>query len=332
MATAVPPSRYTQDEVLALCGYRDKRRRQFFSESQIHHRYLYLPPDFYPDETIDALNARFERASLDIGSLAIERCLTAAGLQPTDIDFVATTTCTGRLCPSLDTRFIRAFKMRSDIQRVHVGDTGCASALVAIQQAVNHVHAFPGHRALVAAVEVCSATYFLDEALDTAVANAIFSDGAGALVITDTLEGLEILGSQTLLRSEYLDYMGFTYPGGRPRILLSKEIRHLAAEMLQEMVGRLLHSHGLRQEHIRFWVLHSAGRRVLERAQELLGLHDDDLAPARTILKNYGNISSATVLFVLEETLRSGHPARGDLGVMAALGPGFAAEGVLLRC
>jgi alkylresorcinol/alkylpyrone synthase len=124
--------------------------------------------------------------------------------------------------------------------------------------------------------------------------------------------------------------MGFTFPGGRHRVRLSKDVRRIAPEMMEEVALRLLKDHGLRKEDVRFWVLHSAGRRVLERAQAALGLADEDLRFSRAILRRFGNMSSATVLFVLHEVLHRGAPRAGDVGLMVALGPGFAAEAALL--
>ncbi len=332
VGTANPSTRFTQEEALALAGYTDARRRGFFLNSRIDGRYLAIDRDgFRPTESLDELNARFRKASVEMGCQAVLRALQQAGRQPGDLDFLATTTCTGRLCPSLDAILIRELGLRSDVQRVHVGDTGCAAALVALQQAVNHLRAFPDHLAVVAAVEVSSASYFLDDTLETAVANAIFADGAGAAVLDCRGAGPEIVAHRTLVRSEFLDLMGFTYPGGRQRILLSKDIRHVAADMLGELIDELLAGQGLTRKGVRHWVLHSAGHRVLERAQRELGFADADLLPARTVLRHYGNMSSATVLFVLREVLETAQPHPGDWGVMAALGPGFAAEGALLR-
>jgi len=203
--------------------------------------------------------------------------------------------------------------------------------MVALQQAHNHLRAFPDHLAAVVAVEVSSTAYYLDGDLETAVANAIFADGAGAALLTSTDSGARIQATRTLLRPEYLDLMGFTFPAGRQRILLSKDIRHIATEMMAEWIGGVLKEHGLRQADIRHWVLHSAGQRVLEHARRDLGLSDADLAASRAVLRQYGNMSSATVLFVLREVVERGRPSPGDWGVMLALGPGFAAEGALLR-
>lgn len=332
LGTANPPNRFSQTELLALAGYEDERRRGFFLNSGIEGRHMAIEAQtFRRDETVDHLQERFRKAGIEMACRAALRCLDRASLAPRDIDFVATTTCTGRLCPSLDALLIRELAMRPDIQRVHVGDTGCASAMVALQQAANHLSAFPDHRALVVAVEVCSAAYILDESLETAVANAIFADGAGAVLLGTQGDGIAIAAQRTLVRSEYLDLMGFTYPGGRPRILLSKDIRHIGSEMIQEWADAVLVEHGLGREDVAFWVLHSAGRKVIEHARRSLGLSDADLAFSRAVLRKYGNMSSATVFFVLDEAIRSGRPRPGDWGLMVALGPGFAAEGALLR-
>jgi predicted naringenin-chalcone synthase len=315
-----------------LFGYTDSLRRRFFLNSGIEGRHFYVTvPHPRPDESVDELAARFRDGSRGLGAAAIRACLARADVEVTAIDFLATTTCTGRLCPSLDAHLIHDLGFRADVQRVHVGDTGCASALVALQQAHNYLRACPGRRALVVAVEVCSTTYFRDAEAETAVANAIFADGAGAVLLGTEGPGVAVVGHRTLIRSEYLDRMGFTFPGGRHRIVLSPEIRRIAPAMLEELATGLCKDHGLAQEDVRFWVLHSAGRRVIERAQATLGLSDQAVAFSRDVLRQYGNMSSATVLFVLDRVLGSGQPRPGDWGLMLALGPGFAAEGALLR-
>ncbi|MBI2161463.1 MAG: type III polyketide synthase [Candidatus Rokubacteria bacterium] len=332
VATATPPERFSQAELLALAGYDDSRRRGFFARSDIEGRYLYIHRDtFRPDESVDQLNERFRRGALELGEAAARRALERAGWDAHDVDFVATTTCTGRLTPSLDAHLVGRLGCRADVQRVHVGDTGCASAMVALQQASNYLRAHPGRRALVVAAEICSAAYFLDDRLESAVAHAIFADGAGALALGTAGAGPAIVAHRTLFRPEHLDAMGFEYPGGRPRVILSKEIRRIGAAMMGEMAEILMAEQGLKREDIRYWVLHSAGRRVIDRARMLLELGEAEVAHSRAVLRRYGNMSSATILFVLEETLRRESPVDDEWGLMIALGPGFAAEGALLR-
>ena len=332
LATANPKTQFSQEELLALSPYTDERRRGFFLHSGIERRHLYLDKaSFRPIETTDELSARYRKGSIEIGCEAIQRALDQAGCPAQEIDFIATTTCTGRLCPSLDAYFVREFQMKADVQRVHVGDMGCASAMIALQQAYNHLMAFPDHLALIVSVEICSSTYFLDDSLETAVANAIFADGAAAALLASSGTGIEVVGHMSLVRPEHLELMGFTYPNGRPRILLSKEIRGLASSMIRTLAEGMLARYHLKQQEIRFWVLHSAGRGVLERTQRAMALSDDDLAFSRKVLQQFGNMSSATALFVLNEVVNSGQASPGDLGVMIALGPGFCAEGALLR-
>jgi alkylresorcinol/alkylpyrone synthase len=235
------------------------------------------------------------------------------------------------VCPSLDAQIINELQLRSTIQRVHVGDTGCASAMVAMQQVSNHLRAFPDHRAVMVAVEICSAAYFLDDRLESAVAHAIFADGAGAIAISGNGAGPEIVEHRTVFRSEYLGAMGFEYPGGRPRVVLSKDVRRIGAGMMKEMADLLMAGNGLKKEDIAHFVLHSAGRRVIEQVGRVMELDESRLAHSRHVLQRFGNMSSATVVFVLDSLLRSSEPAPGDWGLMIALGPGFAAEGALLR-
>jgi alkylresorcinol/alkylpyrone synthase len=203
--------------------------------------------------------------------------------------------------------------------------------MVTLQQAWNHLRAFPGRRALVLAVEICSAAYFLDDRLESAVAHAIFADGAGALALATEGPGPSVVAHRTLFRPEHLDAMGFEYPGGRPRVVLSKDVRRIGAHMMGEMAALLMATQGLKRDDVRYWVLHSAGRRVIDRARTLLELSEEQVAHSRAVLRRYGNMSSATILFVLEEMLRREAPVDGQWGLMIALGPGFAAEGALLR-
>src|SRR5262245_40968716 len=331
IGTAVPARRFSQEELSSLFGYSDSLRRSFFFNSGIDARHLHMPVVPTRPETIDERSARFAEGSVQLGVQAVETCLSRAGLGVADVDFLVTTTCTGRLVPSLDAHLIGALGLRSDVQRVHVGDTGCASAMVVLQQAWNYLRAFPDRRVLAVSVELCSATYYIDDEAETAVANAIFADGPAAALLNTTGRGPEVLGHRTLIRPEYIDRMGFTFPGGRYRIRLSPDVRRIAPAMMEELAGTLLKDHGLAQDDVRFWVLHSAGRRVIENAQALLGLSDADLFYSRDVLRRFGNLSSATVLFVLDSVLQIGRPQPGDIGLMVALGPGFAAEGALLR-
>src|SRR5216684_647263 len=288
VATATPRWRYDQATVLRMSGYDDPRRMGFFSNSLIETRHLYMDPEtFTPDESVDQINDRWRRGAVEVGQAAVARAIERAGWRREDVDFLATTTCTGRVCPSLDAQIINELGLKSTIQRVHVGDTGCASAMVA--------------------------------------------DGAGAIALSTEAAGPEIVEHRTIFRSEHLGAMGFEYPGGRPRVVLSKDVRRIGAGMMKEMADALLASHGLKKEAIAHFVLHSAGRRVIEQVGKLMELDESRLVHSRHVLQKYGNMSSAAVVFVLNELMQAKEAVPGDWGLMIALGPGFAAEGALLR-
>lgn len=339
VATANPARVVRQPEALELAGYKDKRRRGFFLNADVETRYLYLGESFRPGETVDELTARYQKGVVEIGSAAARRALQDADMPVGQVDFLATTSCTGRMCPDLDAALIRNLGLPRTTQRAHIGNTGCASAMVALQQAARFVVAHPGTTALAVASEICSATYYLDDSLECAVAHAIFGDGAGAVVVADDGPGAEILGFTTHWYPEHWDKMGYHFLGGYARINLSKEVRHIGGPILRDLGAAMLKEQALTKESIAHWVLHSGGRRVVESAQALLGLPDDAVAPTRAVLRRYGNMSSATVLFVLKEVwsgrvgagLAPARPRPGDYGLMAALGPGFAAEGAVLR-
>jgi polyketide synthase Type III len=184
-------------------------------------------------------------------------------------------------------------------------------------------------------VEICSACHYFDHTLETVVGNAICADGAAAFLIS-TGSGKatlypEVIDFGSFLDSAHLDKVGFEQRGGRLRIILAPSIRELATRLIGRAVDPLLQRHGLFRSDIRFWVLHPGGRKVIDNVQRKMGLTDEQLQFSRRVLRNYGNMSSPTVMFVLDEVVREGNPQPGDWGVMVALGPGMAAEAALLR-
>jgi predicted naringenin-chalcone synthase len=330
VGTAVPRRRYSQQQLLDLAG-RDRTRETFFLNSDIDYRHLYFEPGFTGQETIDEMLARARQGAAELGVEAIRQCLERAGADTSAVDFLTTATCTVTLCPHLDTVFMRDLQLSPSVQRAHIGDTGCAAAMVTLQAAWNHLRAFPDHHALAVATELCSAAYYRDGSVESIVGEAIFGDGSGALYLTCSGTGFEVVANKTLIRTEHMGLTGFGFPGGWRRLVLSKDLPAVGAVVLEELVGSLLEEHGLKKSDIRFWILHSAGRKVLDRAKERLGLSEQDLCYCRGVFRRFGNMSSATVLFVLDQVMTSGLPRPGDLAVMAAMGAGFAAETALLR-
>jgi predicted naringenin-chalcone synthase len=351
----VPPRRFTQEETFGLLGYTSPRVRQIFLNSDIDYRYFWANPEgFTPDETPDQFHRRYKEGAMHLGCLAAREALHRAGLEPTDLDAIFVASCTGYLCPDLSTMLIGHLGLRGDVQRGALLGHGCAGAMPLLQRASDHALAYPGHRVLAIAAEICSASYYIDNTLETIIGNAICADGAAAIVVGDGAEpggeatrgvsrtsarrnsaarnsGPKIIAFQSVIDPRQIDKVGFEQREGKLRIILAAEIRNLAGPMIEKCLEGLLGARGLRKQDIRFWVMHPGGRKVIDVAAEYLGLEEQQLRFSRHVLRNYGNMSSPTALFVLDEVVRSGEPEPGDYGVLMALGPGFAAEGALLR-
>jgi polyketide synthase Type III len=306
--------------------------------SDIEHRHLYFDiSSFNGIETTDQLHERYRKGAVEIGLRAIERCLSSAGLPVQDIDYVVAVSCTGYLCPGLSSIYIKELGLRNNVQRADLLGMGCAGAMPGLQRAYDFAKAYPDRKALVITVEICSACYYVDDSLETVVGNAICGDGAAAVVVGMSEDAAlpKIVGFETHLEPSYIHTVGFEQREGKLRIILSKDIRDVAGGLAKILIEKLLASHNVEKDQISYWILHSGGRKVIDSVQREMQLADEHVRHSKCVLKNFGNMSSPTVLFVLNEVMdgRNGvaPPKSGDLGVMLAMGPGLAIEGALLQ-
>ena len=306
-----------------------------FLNSDIEYRHFYFGGTLNRKESSDQLNQRYLSGALKTGCRAILNCLESAGTSVQDVDFLAVCTCTGYTCPDIVCRLIAHMGFRKNVQRAPIIGLGCAGAIPTLQRATDFVRANPGRRALMLAVEICSACYYVDNTLETVVGNAICADGAAAFLLgaeEQTENGHpQIVDFETFLDTEQIGEVGLQHRNGKLRIILGASIQHLAGPMIETALQQLLQRHGLSRSDIRFWVVHPGGRKVINNVQNHFSMTDDQLRFSRIVLRNYGNMSSPTVMFVLDEVVRNGDARPGDWGVMVALGPGMAAEVALLR-
>jgi alkylresorcinol/alkylpyrone synthase/polyketide synthase Type III len=335
LGTAVPPASIGPEEAWRLLGYRDPRVLRLFRNAGVEKRHVgFDPATFRAGESPDALAARFERVALDLAARAARRALDAAGLAPDAPAAVFAATCTGYLCPGIATRLVPILGLRDSVERGDLVGHGCSGSFPLLQRGCDFAAARPGAAALLVAVEVCSAAYFVDDDPETEVANAICADGAAAAVVRageDADRGPAFERFASALAPEHQGLVGFGRKDGYLRVKLDERIPGLAGPLLARAVERLLVPGGLRPDDVSRWALHPGGKRVLERAIPAGGLPDAAREPATSIYREYGNMSSPTVLFVLERAL-SGRPlAAGETLVLAGLGPGFVAEAALLR-
>jgi predicted naringenin-chalcone synthase len=332
---ANPPRRFSQDETFQMAGYTSPRILEIFRNCDIDFRHFYVAPGLIREETAGDLNRRYLSGALKTGCQAVTACLQTAQRNVTDIDFLMVCTSTGYVCPDVGSRLIAHMGLRSDVHRAALVGLGCAGALPALRQACDFVRAHPNRTALMLAVEICSACYFVDDTMDTVIGNAICGDGAAAFLITGQHGGPGtnpvVLDSESYLASEHIEKVGFEHKDNKLRIILANEVRHLAGPLIERALDNLLERNHLRRADIKFWVAHPGGRKVIDNLQKYLGLKDEQLRCSRAVMRNFGNMSSPTVMFVLNEVIRTGDPQPGDWGVMVALGPGMAAEAALLR-
>jgi 3,5-dihydroxyphenylacetyl-CoA synthase len=335
IGTANPPIRLTQEQSFYVAGYEGERIRKIFLNSDIDYRHFYFGGTPNLKETSDQQNERYLSGAIKIGCRAIMSCLSAAGAIVDDVDLLAVCSCTGYVCPDVGTRLIAHMGLRRNVQRVSIIGLGCAGAVPTLQRVVDFVRANPARKALMLAVEICSACYYVDDTLETVIGNAICADGAAAFLLGmgELKEYLypQVIDFETFLDTERIQEVGLQHRNGKLRIVLGTSIQHLAGPMIERALQPLLQRHGLSQSHIRFWVIHPGGRKVIENVQRHFELTDEQLRLSRSVLRNYGNMSSPTVMFVLDEVVRNGQPRPDDWGVMIALGPGMASEAALLK-
>jgi 3,5-dihydroxyphenylacetyl-CoA synthase len=335
IGTANPPIRLIQEQSYYAAGYTSERSRKIFLNSDIDYRHFYFGGTPNLEETSDQQNERYLSGAMRTGCRAIMNCMQVAEGSVKDIDLLAVCSCTGYVCPDVGSRLIAHMGLKRTVQRASIMGLGCAGAVPTLQRAADFVRANPGRKALMLAVEICSACYYVDETLETLIGNAICADGAAAFL----LEAKEQTGSayphivdfQTFLETKLLEEVGLQHRGGKLRIVLGASMQHRAGPMIENALEPLLQRNGLSQSQIRFWIVHPGSRKVIDNVQHHFRMTDEQLCFSRSVLRNYGNMSSSTVMFVLDEVVRSGDPRTGDWGVMIALGPGMAAEAALLQ-
>lgn len=336
IGTANPPDRYTQDQFLDLFRVDDPHARALFRNSHIESRHLYLPPanpDGYADESPEELIGKHLRGVLDMGARAVGAALDAGGLAPGDIDQLVTVTSTGFLCPGISAHLVRAMGFRTDVHRLDIIGMGCNAALNGLAPAAAFAGAHPGARSLLLCCEVCSAAYVHDETMRTAVVNSLFGDGAAAAVLTtgNSETHPAVLGFESHIIPEAIDAMRFDTVGGKLSFFLDRNIPYVIGNNVRVPVMRLLDRFGLKQRSIAHWLVHSGGKKVIDSIKYNLGLTNHDVRHTRAILRGFGNLSSASVLFSLARLRDEQIAKAGDYGVMIAMGPGTSIETALLR-
>ncbi|MHC4179873.1 MAG: type III polyketide synthase [Planctomycetota bacterium] len=336
--TANPPDRYTQEEVLALFGETRPIATRLFKSVNINTRHLYLPEPVegrVPEETNEDLYNKHKRGMLELGPKAIEECLTPVGLAPFDIDFLCCISSTGFLCPGITAHLTKKMGFRENVHRVDVLGMGCNAGLNGLQPVVNFARANPGKLGLAVCVEICSAMYIYDEDVTTAVVNSLFGDGVAAAVIRQDKNdvwkrGPIVVDFESHIVTEALEAMRIDLDGNKYSFRLTRDIPYVIGANIKKPLQRLLGRTGLRGRHINHWIIHGGGRKVIDAIMYNVGITNQDMRHTHSILHNFGNVSSGSFIFSLQELFRERIIKEGDLGVIITMGPGTSIEMALL--
>ena len=343
VASAFPENYYDQ-QVLTDALKNDWRHRlpnpdildRLDESMKVEGRYLVHTLDFYKNLTTwgQANNAWIDHA-LELGEEALCKALHAAGMKPKELSAIYVTSVTGIAAPSIDARLVNRMGLSPNIKRIPIFGLGCVAGAAGIARAADYVHGYPDQAPALLSVELCSLTLQRDDlSMAHLISALLFGDGAAATIIVGSKrksDGPEILATKSIFYPHTERVMGWDISEKGFRIVLSPEVPDTVVKHLGKDVDAFLAEQGHNRSDIKTWVMHTGGPKVLEATATALGLQEKDLAASWECLRKVGNISSTSVLLVLEDVYMNRRPEPGSLSILAAMGPGFCSELVLLR-
>ena len=352
IATTVPAFSATQDEVKAAFGplfQLDGRRLDaamaLFDNAEVQRRWSVMPlAEIARPRSLTETMRVYARHACELAHRVATTCLRRAGVAASDVDLIITVSCTGVMIPSMDASLIDTLGLRRDVRRLPITELGCVGGAAAVARADDHLRGAPDAHVLVICVELPSLSLQAgDVSADNLVSSAIFGDGAAAVLLAgdraaarrhdndDAGPRIRIVEtlSHTIAASTHA--LGFDLHDNGFHPVLSKEVPALLRAEIAGLVDKLSTETGVARDDLRAHVLHPGGKKVLGAVEDALGLHREHTQPSWDVLREYGNQSSASVLFVLERWQADRPPPRGTMGVMAAFGPGLTAQLLMLR-
>jgi alkylresorcinol/alkylpyrone synthase len=342
-ASAFPEHYYPQEALLAaLQQYWGERidnpnlLRRLHRHVGVDGRYLAIPKEEYLTmKTWGEANRHWIRAATELGEKAVAGALAEAGLKGQELGAFFFTSVTGICSPSIDALLINKMGLCRNIRRTPIFGLGCVAGAAGISRAADYVKANPGQVAVLLSVELCSLTLQREDlSMANLISSGLFGDGAAAVIVAGAdcgLAGPKILTTRSVFYPDTEEMMGWDISEKGFRIVLSREVPNLVRQNLAHDVDDFLASRGLKRSDIGSWVLHTGGPKILEATADALGLKNGELDVSWECLRRTGNLSSASVLVVLDDVMKNRRPEPGTLGVLAAMGPGFCSEFVLLE-
>ena len=339
LATGTPPYRHDQMEIhdrWLLPYINSQRARAIFAASEIETRASVLPDSsFLADEPgTQARNDLFMDNARHLAAEVIRQALAPASLSPADIDHFLVISCTGFDCPGLDVLLAADLGMRPDLRRSALIGMGCHAGLTGLDRAMLELAARPQNHALLLAVEFGTLHFQPGKSIENMVAGALFGDGLAAVVVGP--EATDGVGPRLIDTMTYTDHstqalMGFHLSDKGFQIRLATRVPKVLKAVVPDLVTRFLDRAGLKGDDIRFWGIHPGGAKIVDYLEEALELSSTDLQYSRKVLSQYGNMSSVTIFFVLDEIMRHGQPRPGDYALLQGFGPGLTIELCLVQ-
>lgn len=344
VATQLPPYSRTTEEIIPflkiwLTGQEERFQRKvikLFENAGVDKRYSIMDAEEVFNKTsFEDKNAIYKRETIKLAENALTKALGNAKLKPTDIDFIITVSCTGIMIPSVDAYLINKLNMNQDIVRLPVTEMGCVAGVSGMIYANNFLKANPGKRAAVIAVESPTSTFQLDDySMVNIVSAAIFGDGCACTILSshENEEGPEILDEAMYHFYNAEHMMGFDLKNSGLQMVLDKEVPEKIAEHFPKIVNPFLERNGIEIEDVDHLIFHPGGKKIVQTVEQLFGSMGKNIDNTKAVLKEYGNMSSATVMYVLERFMQQDDaPKKGEYGLMLSFGPGFTAQRILLK-
>lgn len=323
--------------VIAQGELDERLLRRFHANAGVRQRSLVLPLEAYGElDGFTETNDLFITHAVDLGARAVVDALKTADLTPTDVDLIVSATVTGLAVPSLEARIASLIGLRPDVKRAPLVGLGCVAGAAGIARLHDYLLGHPDDVAVLVTVELCSLTVQRDDvSMPNLVASGLFGDGAAAVVARGGVGGrdgaVEVIDSRSRLYPDSERTMGFDVTSTGLRIVLDAQVPTVVNHYIRADVDGFLADHGLVRADVEWWVCHPGGPKVIEALQDALELTEDALRLTWDSLARIGNLSSASVLHVLEDTLCDRPPRPGSYGIVMAMGPGFCSELVLVR-
>jgi len=340
-ATAVPPHLLTREvvkqcigDVFSLDGMRLEAIRNVIDNSHIDQRHSVFPVEYVIEpRPLAQINVEYKQKAVELGMEATASALARAEMSPSDVDLLITVSCTGVMIPSLDAYIATEMGFRSDVRRLPITELGCAAGAAGLGRAWEYMNAFPDRTALLVAVELPTLTFQRKDFSQANLISAVlFGDGAAGVVVTGReAPGPRIIASECFLFPNSLDAMGFDLRDSGFHIVLSKDVPQLIREKVRGLADGFLARQGLTRHDISAFLLHPGGQKLLSFMEAELDLTSADTEISWDVLRRFGNLSSASVLFILQETMTRREMPPESYGLLMAFGPGFTAEMILLQ-